>query len=496
MSSGKVNYPDRRCHFRPIVILVASSLFFITSCSETTDSERNTGGMQDEKLRNMEQILEAGKLRVLTTYSSTNYFLYRGQAMGYEYDMANKLARFLGLQLKVIVAKNTDELIELLLSGKGDMIAAGLTATNDRRQRIVFTDYLYLTKQVLVQRKPENWRRMQRHQIDHKLVKDPIELIGDTVYVKKGTSYYQRLINLQNEIGGNIHIQLVDEEVPTEKLIEMVVEGQIPFTIADQNIANVSASYFPDLDVNTAISFSQRISWAIRKNSPKLLDTINYWITKMKKYNEYYAVYDKYFKSPRSFSKRVSSDFYSKNTGKISPYDDLIKMHAKAIGWDWVLISSIIYQESQFNPTAESWASANGLMQLMPATAQELNVEDVLDPNQNIQAGIRYLKRMWNQWDEIEDSIQRLKFTIASYNCGSQHVADAMKLAKKYNMESHTWDENVEVQLLNLTYSNYYRDDVVSYGYVRGRETVNYVREIFERYRLYRQFIPHTAESR
>ena len=221
-----------------------------------------------------------------------------------------------------------------------------------------------------------------------------------------------------------------------------------------------------------------------------MLDTVNFWISKIKKYNEYYAIYDKYFKSPRSFKKRVKSDFYSMKTGKISPYDGIVQKYTSKLGWDWVLISSLIYQESHFNPEAESWAEANGLMQLMPSTAEELGVTDMGDPQQNIRAGIRYLKRLWDEWPGIPDSIQRLKFTFASYNCGLQHVADAQRLAEKYGMNAQIWDENVEVQVHNLTYPKYYRDDVVRSGYVRGSETVNYVREIFERYDLYRQFIP------
>ncbi len=128
-------------------------------------------------------------------------------------------------------------------------------------------------------------------------------------------------------------------------------------------------------------------------------------------------------------------------------------------------------------------------MQLLPSTAKELGVKDITNPEDNIRAGTRYLKNMWNRWENIPDSIQRVKFTLASYNCGYSHVVDAQKLAKKYKAESDTWDEEVEQYVLNLSYPEYYNDKVVKYGYVRGIEPVTYVKQIFERYEHYRELI-------
>ena len=439
--------------------------------------------------RDLKEIQDKGVLKAITLYSSTNYFLYRGQPMGYEYELALQLANYLNLELELVIAIDIQDMVNKLKSGEGDIIAAGLTITNDRKFDLRFTNYLYLTKQILIERKPENWRKMMLHKIDEQLIKDPIGLIGDTVHVSKNSSFYERLKNLEEEIGGRIIIKPVGGDVGTEKLIAMVVDGEIKYTVADQNVASINASYYPILDVNTAISFSQRIAWAVRKDSPKLVDTINYWIGKMKKHNDFYTIYDRYYKSPRSFKQRIKSDFYSEKTGKISPYDDIIKKYCEPTGWDWRLVSSLIYQESRFNPKARSWAKANGLMQLMPATARELGVKNMNDPNDNIRGGVKYLNQLWNQWESIPDSIQRLKFTFASYNCGFYHVVDAQNLAKKFGLDPTIWDGNVEEQVMNLTYAKYYRDKTVRYGFVRGREPVSYVKEIFERYEHYKRFI-------
>ena len=125
-------------------------------------------------------------------------------------------------------------------------------------------------------------------------------------------------------------------------------------------------------------------------------------------------------------------------------------------------------------------------MQLMPETALELGVKDLNDPEQNIRAGSLYLKRMYDQWASIPDSIQRIKFSMASYNCGYGHVKDGQRLARKYGKDSLSWDNGVDYFVLNLSEPEYYNDPVVNYGYARGSETFYYVKDIFERYRNYK----------
>ena len=131
-------------------------------------------------------------------------------------------------------------------------------------------------------------------------------------------------------------------------------------------------------------------------------------------------------------------------------------------------------------------------MQLMPETAKELGVADPSDPKQSIYGGTKYLKQIWSNFDKIEDSIQRIKFTTASYNCGLYHVKDAQKLAAKRGFNDSVWDDNVEDMILVLSYPKNYNDTIIKYGYVRGIEPYNYVNQIFERYAHYTQFIDKT----
>ncbi len=284
------------------------------------------------------------------------------------------------------------------------------------------------------------------------------------------------------EIGG---------ELSSEKLIQAVIDGEIKYTVVDDNIAAINAAYHPILDVKTPMSFSQRTAWGVRKSSPRLLDTLNVWIAQAKKDVDYRVIYNKYFRNKRAFRARVKSEFYSLNEQRISPYDELIRENAERIGWDWRLLAAQIYQESQFDPEATSWAGAAGLMQLMDGTAGDLGVGDRLDPADNLLGGTEYLAQIEENFADVADSLQRIKFTLASFNCGYYHVKDAQHLAKKRELDPWVWDDNVEEMILELSFPKNYNDEVVKYGYVKGVEPFTYVEEIFERYVHYRQFIEY-----
>ena len=464
-------------------------IFFIAhACNNEENSQLN----QTLTKRDLPKIKEQGKLKALVTYSATSYFLYRGQPMGYEYELLQRMGESLGLDIDIEVTKDLDQMIEQLNNGKVDLIAHGLTITTERKQKAAFTDYLYLTQQVLVQKKPDNWRKLSWAETQKSLIHDAIELIGDTVSIRKNSSYFNRIKNLSREIGGVIHIDTLDGNLSTDEIIKMVVDGKIKYTIADENLAKINASYYPILNIDVPVSFSQRIAWAVRENSPKLKNALNKWIKKERKNAEYYVIYNKYFKNSRDFRRRVKSDFYSLNNQQISRYDELIKQNAGKLNWDWRLLASLIYQESRFKPKAQSWAGAKGLMQMMPATAKEMGVKNRTNPEDNLRGGAKYLKYLYSRFDDITDSVQRIKFTMAAYNCGYYHVRDAQKLAEKKKLNTTKWDKNVEEMILALSYPKNYNLDFIEYGYVRGIEPYNYVNQIFKRYSHYQKFIKNT----
>jgi membrane-bound lytic murein transglycosylase F len=472
-------------------------LIALSSCSQGNKKSNSTESVAESAVekkpyhtfKDLEAIKEDGVLHAITIYSSTSYFLYRGTPMGFEYELLQRLAKDLELELKITVAEDINDLFNMLNNGEGDLIAYGLTITEPRKSLVNFTENHYVTHQALVQRMPDNWRSLPAYKIEREVISNTLELINDTVWVRENTSYSQRLQNLQDEIGAKIPIEHIEGNIPTDEIIRMVVDGEIERTVADYNIASINKTYYPILHIDTRISFSQRIAWAVRQNSPELLEVLNQWIAKEKKSDAYYVIYNKYFKNRKSYRGRVQSDFYSKNSNKISKYDAIIKESASKIGWDWRFLCSQVYQESRFDPTAKSWAGAGGLIQLMPATAKALGVNDSFDPVQNINGGVKYLSKMQESFDHVKDPIQKKKFMLAAFNCGAGHVFDAMRLTEKNGKDPNVWDENVEEYILKLADKKYYLDDVVKYGFVRGTEPYNYVRDIFLRYEHYKQFI-------
>jgi membrane-bound lytic murein transglycosylase F len=409
--------------------------------------------------------------------------------MGYEYELLQSLARQLNVELKIKVISGIERAIDMLNRGEADIIAFPLTITKERTEYLSFTEAQFTTSQVLVQRKPPNWRRMPPNRVERMLVRDPVNLIGKKVHVMNESSFKERLENLSQEIGGDILIVEDSASAETESLIEKVANGEIEFTVTDQSLAMVNAIYHPDLDVGTVLSLPQQIAWAVRKNAPDLQVAVNTWLAGLKDNGRFKIVYDKYFNNPRSSHIRMTSAYSSLGGNRLSPYDEEIKREARNLGWDWRLLASVIYQESNFRPNAESWAGAVGLMQLMPATALEFGAVDRTNPYQSLRAGARYLKyldRLWSKY--VRDQPERIKFVLASYNAGLSHILDARNLAKKYNRDPNKW-EDVESFLRQKSNPKFYRDPVAVAGYCKCEEPINYVKDILARFEEYKLVI-------
>ncbi len=436
----------------------------------------------------LDQIVERGYLVALIDNSSTGFFLYKGQPMGYEFDLLNLFTDSLGIDLRIEVVTNLEQAFEMLDRGEGDIMAYNLTVTKERKRRIKFSHYHNLVRMVLIQKKPDDWRSMKLHEIENEMIRNLVDLIGEEVHVRYQSSYLDRLNNLSEEIGGDIIIIEEDPQLETEQLIRKVVEGEIKYTVAEEDIASINATYFPILDIETPISFQQQISWGVRKNADSLLFALNNWILEMRKTADYYVIYNKYFKSSKSRRDQALSEYSTVVGENISPFDDLIKKAASQINWDWRLLAAQIFQESKFDPRAQSWAGALGLMQVMPNTAKDAGVKYVFDPEENIKAGMSNLLWLQEYWmEKVEDPIERIKFILASYNVGQGHVMDAVRLAEKY--EQGPWDwEKVSMYLVKKSESKYFNDPVVQFGYCRGDEPVNYVKEIISTYQFYKKF--------
>jgi len=440
---------------------------------------KNGGHGKDKNTAyDLPQMKDSGELVVLTLYSSTSYFIYRGESMGFQYELSEQFAKSLGLKLRIKVAKNIGELVKKLRAGEGDLIAYNLPITKKMKDSLTYCGEKIITHQVIVQRSGDKPAP----------INDVTELIGKDVYVKPG-KYYDRMVNLDKELGGGIRIHKVNNDSTTvEDLITMVSQGKIDYTVCDNDLAKLNTTYYPNLDIKLSVSFDQRASWAVRKECVLLAEAANKW-HKMNMTSPAYAASTKrYFEISKSIP---HSPILSIRDGKISLFDKLFKKYAKEINWDWRLLASLAYTESNFDTTAVSWAGARGLMQLMPATARAMGLSagKERNPEESIKAAVKYIAKTNNSLSMIHNKKERINFILASYNAGLGHIYDAMALADKYGKNKHLWRSNVENFILLKSNEEYFSDPVCKLGYFRGIETYNFVRDITARYEIYKKKI-------
>ncbi|NMA72837.1 MAG: transporter substrate-binding domain-containing protein [Bacteroidales bacterium] len=454
------------------ILCLCSSIIILgifLSCGSKPKTENGTTA------RDLQEIKENKELVILTLYGSTSYFMYRGYEMGFHYELAKQFAEYLNVNLRIEVAKTLDELYEKLYNEEGDLIAYNLPITKEKKDSVNFCGQEAISHQVIVQKKDKN------------RLSDVTQLIGKTIHVMSDR-YYNRLINLNNELGGGIDIvKMSADSLSTEDLIEMVSKGQIEYTVADNELALINKTYYNNIDISLIISFDQRTAWATRKNSPELTKAANEWYKNSTKTTAYTATTKRYFE----ISKQLPfSPVLSIANGKISHFDHHFKKYAEKIDWDWRLLASLAYTESNFDSTAVSWAGAKGLMQLMPRTAKAMGVPNGKEfyVEESIKGATKYIATVEKHFLALEKK-ERIKFVLGSYNAGVGHILDARALANKYGHNENIWNNNVEKYILLKSNPEYFTDPVCKHGYFRGTETYNFVREIIARYEFYQKKI-------
>ena len=432
-----------------LLIILAAVLAFRTL------TRSSSGKLAKASSIDLDSIRKRGKLIAVTDFNSIDYFIYKGEPMGFNYELLKSFSDFAGIDLEIIAENNIKRAVGMVQSGEADLLAFGLTAGSTGKEEIVFTSPVDETRQVLVQRKPRNWRKLHGTFIDKMLIKSQKELAQKIIYVQENSSYSARLAEVEKEIGAEVSI--IQVPYAPEKLIQHVASGEIDYTVCDENVAIVNSTYYPDLDVSTPVSLSQNLAWGVRKeNSEKLLGELNRWVSVYRNTTSYSLLHAKYFRNSRS-SFIVKSDYYALNTGRVSMYDDLIREFSSNINWDWRLLASLICQESQFKPDVTSVAGAYGLMQIMPVTGRNFGIDITASPKNNIKAGILFISWLNELFEsKVPDPQERLYFILASYNAGPGHVLDAMRLTEKNGMDPQKWEGNVAVWLLKKSEPQYY----------------------------------------
>ena len=335
-----------------------------------------------------------------------------------------------------------------------------MTITESRRQQVAFSDgYLPVEQRIIVHRR-------------NRAVRNMTDLDGQTVHVRKGTSYEERLRVLQRQ---GIAVTIVTHpDVPTEELIRQVAEKKIQITVADSNIAKRNRRYYPQAIVAGPISDREFLGWAVHPRADRLLARINSFFKTIKADGTFEEIYNRYYGDVDFFDFVDFRTFHRRLESRLPRYKEIIQGAAEKHGLDWRLIAAQIYQESHFDPEARSHSGAYGLMQLTETVARTEGVSDIFDPRQNIEAGVRHMKNLYDHFDKAigED---RLYIALAAYNIGQGHVWDARNLARAQNLDPNRW-VSLEKTLPQLSYTKYFKH--AKYGYARGLQAVDYVKQI------------------
>lgn len=416
--------------------------------------------------RNWAAIKAAGRLRMLTVNAPTTYFLWRGELLGFEYEMVRAFAARHGLDLEVVVAADIAELLDWLEAGRGDLVAAGLTRTPERVARgLGFTTrYLEIEETFVTAGAP---------------VATLADLAGRTVTVHPASSYARTLAELA-EADDAPAFTVAFRDSATQIILDAVAAGEVDVTLADSHRAELAATFHDNLALGLAMQ-PNGLSWAVRAESAELLAHLDEHIRAGYRGYDFNVLRNKYFRNKR----RMTQQREHRVTGDaLSPYDDLVKPAADAAGFDWRLVVAQMYQESGFDPNRTSFAGAEGLLQVLPRTALEVGADPARlhEPQVGIGAGVRYLAWTRERFPNLPVG-EQIKFALAAYNAGAGHVRDGRRLARRLGLDGSIWFGNVEQAMLKLAEPAYAREAV--HGYVRGSEVVNYVRDIHGRYRAY-----------
>lgn len=410
---------------------------------------------RQEMRKDWTQIKAAGKLTLLTENTTLSFFEFKGKRMGFEYEILDTFCKANHLKLEVKVLNKLSDFGRLLRKGEGDVVAANLPIALRQEKYFQYSLPYYQTYQVLVQRKSDS------------IISEPAYLAGKTVYIRKNSAYENRLFALQDEIGAAIDIRYQNTSPLTEDLIEEVVNGRIPYTLAHENQARVAKDMHPNLDIATRMSFEQRIAFGLRPKSKVLKQKLDAFLQVYLASEAYTLLKKRYF----DYIVSTPTEFFLTPKGALSPFDAFFKKAAQKYNWDWKVLAAIAFKESRFNPNARGFGGAYGLMQFMPNTGPQFGVLPDSSPETQINGGMRYLNAVSKRWAGIADEQIRLQFTLASYNAGMCHIEDAQRLARAAGLNPNVWDGNVALMVKKLDEPEFYRSDLVRCGAYRGAAT-------------------------
>ncbi|GAA3095840.1 lytic transglycosylase F [Rhizobium viscosum] len=462
-----------------VLIVLVVSLGMTQAMAQQADAPR----LLQKHIIDFDAMKERRIVRVLVPYSKTIYFVDKGRQFGTAVAFGLELEKSLNKDRKkqidhihiVFVPMPRDRLLGALNEGYGDIVMANLTITDARMKEVDFTDPFYANAKEVLVAAP-----------DSPVVASLDELSGKSVAVRASSSYYEHLLARNKELSAagkpEIGVHVMDESLEDEDLMEMVNAGLLPFTVVDVYKADIWLHVFPDMKVRHDIVLASegKIAWAIRKDSPELKAELNAFVTTHKIGTTFgNMLRNTYFKQDKIVKRAYAPD----DVARFQTLIEIFRKYGGSYSFDYLMLMAQGYQESQLDQSRRSPRGAVGVMQMLPSTARDkaIGISGIdKDADRNVEAGAKYLRHLMDTYidDEGLDAKDRQLFAFAAYNAGPGNLRKFRDKAKTMGLDPNVWFGNVENAAAEIV----------------GRETVQYVSNIYKYYVAYSLLVTRMGE--
>lgn len=411
----------------------------------------------------LQQIQQQGELVVVTRYSPTTYYVGPNGETGFEYDLARRFAEYLDVDLRIVAAKNTSEVLDKLLSGEAHLAAAGLTVTDDLMRKVRFGPAYQEISQQLVYRRgttpPGSLDELQHVKLD----------------VVQGSSHADLLQTLKHklpDLDWNEH-----EDLASGELLAEVWQGKHKLTIANSHEVAFLQRFYPELRIAFDLKDPKPLAWALPPGAEdnSLFYKAYDFFSELKASGELAQITERYYGHLRDFDYVGTRRFMRHVEQRLPRFIDAFQRAGRNSGIDWRLLAAVGYQESHWNPRAVSPTGVRGIMMLTQNTARRVKVTNRIDPTQSILGGSRYFSILKKRLPKRILEPDRTWLALAAYNVGLGHLEDARIITQRQGGDPDAWMD-VKKRLPLLRKKPWYKH--TKHGYARGDEAVQYVENI------------------
>lgn len=406
-----------------------------------------------------ESIIEKGSITILTTNQPSTYFIGSDDSpQGPEFSLTKAFANSLGLKVQYKVFDSTLQVLEALENNAGDIAAASLTITKERKRSFLFgPSYLDIQEYLVCHRSQSEISSLE-------------ELGSLEIIVADSSSYLESLA---------IHFPSVpikiSQELSSPQILEGIEDKHIQCTISDSHIFDINRRYYPSIDKKYLISEGNKIAWMMNTNASALQKAVTIWFDEFTNNNEFEHYYEKYYGYIDEFDYVDVQKFRRRVDSRLPKYTKTFMAAAAQNELSPTLLMAQSYQESHWDPRAKSFTGVRGMMMLTLPVANSFGVKSRLNAEENIIAGAKYFAKLKKMFKTEVQEPDRTWMALAAYNVGRGHFRDAQNLARKLGKSPYKWVDIKDVLPL-LSEKKYYKD--LRYGYARGNEPVQYVQRV------------------